>query len=256
MSVGKFVKDLKADQSYFLQLAKNFPYPMQIYLPDGMLAVANSAFLREFNIPFASLIEGRYNILYDPTLIEHGVLDQVYLAFSGYPAEVMDIPAPVHSFKRFFHIPNAEFELYYLDIKAVPIKDATDSLICVVITYLTRRKYVEREEISLAKDYIEQHWVEDFDLAKVASAALLSKFHFSRLFKKHTGITPYHYYSIVKVEKLKQALLNKNLTVEQAFGSCGIQYHSYYATMFKKLTGLSPTEYRNIVHKQNKQYPD
>lgn len=250
MDVKEYIKDLETNQSYFMTLAREFPYPMQIYLPDGTLAFANSAFLREFKIPFAGLNENRYNILQDPTLNDFGVLDQVHLAFAGYPAEITDIPVPVHFFKRFFQIPSEEIELYYLDIKAIPIKDTIGVLTCVVIIYLVRRKNVGRADIALSKIYIEQHWMENFDLEKIAKAVSMSQYYFSRLFKKHTGMTPHEYYINIKMEKVKQGLLNENLTVEQVFESCGLQYHGHYAMVFKKLTGFNPMEYRNgLVHK-------
>lgn len=245
MSVTDFVKDLEINQSYFLSLSEQYPYPMQIFLPDGTLAIANSAFLREFRIPFAGLIEGKYNIFHDPTLEEYGMLDKVHLAFSGYPVEVSDIKVHVHSFKRFHNIPNDETELYYLEVKSVPIKDAAGNLACVVVIYIVKRKSVGRKEIALAKEYIEQNYKESFDLEKIANAASLSQYHFSRLFKKNTGMTPHDYYIRVRIDKLKQMLLDENLTVEQAFESCGMQYHGHYAMVFKKLTGLSPTEYKN-----------
>jgi len=249
MSVTDFVKDLEINQSYFLSLSEQYPYPMQIFLPDGTLAIANSAFLREFRIPFAGLIEGKYNIFHDPTLEEYGMLDKVHLAFSGYPVEVSDIKVHVHSFKRFHNIPNDETELYYLEVKSVPIKDAAGNLACVVVIYIVKRKSVGRKEIALAKEYIEQNYKESFDLEKIANAASLSQYHFSRLFKKNTGMTPHDYYIRVRIDKLKQMLLDENLTVEQAFESCGMQYHGHYAMVFKKLTGLSPTEYKNNVNK-------
>jgi len=41
---------------------------------------------------------------------------------------------------------------------------------------------------------MDKHWLDEFELSKVDEAVNLSIYHFERLFKKHTGETPYSYY--------------------------------------------------------------
>ena len=38
-----------------------------------------------------------------------------------------------------------------------------------------------------------------------------------------------------------------NLSVDEAFSECGVDYHGYYAGLFKKKTGFSPSEYRKLA---------
>ena len=68
----------------------------------------------------------------------------------------------------------------------------------------------------------------------------MSVAHFERTFKACTGMTPHDYYIKTKVNKLKEALLNQNKGVEQAFSECGLPYHGHYAQLFKRETGLTP----------------
>jgi AraC-like DNA-binding protein len=234
----------------FCDFIDSFPYPIQLYAPDGTLIAANPAFLKEFMIPHPGLIVGKYNILRDPTLAGYGVLGEVHAAFEGKPARVMGISAPVHKLKQWFHIPVEASELFYLDISAFPLKNDQGEMIGVVIIYVTQKKLVDREEIVRAKEYMEAHWREKFNVEEVAKAALMSVAHFERMFKACTGMTPHAYYTRIKINNLKDALLDKNHSIEQAFSACGMHYHGHYAQLFKKETGLTPSEYRRLAQTQ------
>lgn len=240
----------------FCDFIDAFPYPIQIFAPDGTLKAANAAFINEFRIPHPSLIVDKYNILRDETLSGFGVLGEVHSAFEGNVASIMGIPAPVHQLKQWFHIPVESSELYYLNISAFPLKSDCGELLCVVIVYVTQKKMLDREEIARAKEYMQANWREKFDLESIARAALMSEAHFARRFKLLTGMTPHAYYSSIKMQKLKDTLLNANLSIEQAFCHCGMQYHGHYAQLFKKETGLTPSEYRKLalgkaLHQEN-----
>jgi AraC-type DNA-binding domain-containing proteins len=101
----------------------------------------------------------------------------------------------------------------------------------------------------MAKVYIETHWLDKFDIDAVAGEACLSVSHFSHIFKAYTGLTPHCYYINIKIEKIKDNLLNMDLSVDEAFSECGVDYHGYYAALFKKKTGFSPSEYRKMALK-------
>jgi AraC family transcriptional regulator len=74
--------------------------------------------------------------------------------------------------------------------------------------------------------------------------ACLSKAHFTKLFKQNTGVTPKEYYINYKISKLKEKLLDTNLSIAQAFAACNMNYNGYSASLFKKKVGLSPSEFR------------
>jgi AraC family transcriptional regulator len=163
---------------------------------------------------------------------------------------VMNIPAPIHKLKQWFHIPVKSTELFYLDISSFPLRNDQSEMIGIALVYVTRKKLLDREDIVKAKEYIETHWFEKFSVEEVAQAALMSVAHFERTFKACTGMTPHDYYIKTKIGKLKEALLNQNKGVEQAFSDCGLPYHGYYAQLFKRETGLTPSEYRKIAKAQ------
>ncbi len=119
-------------------------------------------------------------------------------------------------------------------------------VVFVVALLINRRVYRGKSEIEKAKEYLESYWMDKFNADETAKAACLSKAHFTKLFKKHTGVTPYEYYINIKIGKLKEKLLDTNLSVAQAFAACNMDYNGHSAKLFKDKVGVSPSEYRKI----------
>lgn len=72
----------------------------------------------------------------------------------------------------------------------------------------------------------------------------MSRYHFARMFKRHTDMTHYSYYLDIKIRKLKEALHNANLSITEAFASCGTAYSGNFAKIFKDKVGMTPSQYR------------
>ena len=83
-------------------------------------------------------------------------------------------------------------------------------------------------------------------MGETARAACLSKAHFTKLFKKHTGKSPHEYYIDYKIDKVKEKLLDTNLSIAQAFAACNMDYNGHSARVFKDKTGVSPSAYRKM----------
>jgi transcriptional regulator GlxA family with amidase domain len=88
--------------------------------------------------------------------------------------------------------------------------------------------------------------MDKFDAGETAKAACLSKAHFTKLFKKHTGITPHEYYINYKISRLKEKLLDTNLSIAQAFAACNMDYNGHSARLFREKVGVSPSVYRRM----------
>jgi len=101
----------------------------------------------------------------------------------------------------------------------------------MVAIFFTSRIYQGKSEVAKAREYLENNWRKEFDIDEIAKVACLSPSHLVRLFKKHAGTTPYSYYQEIKVTRLKEALRDKNLSVAQAFLSCGFKYPDNFAIL-------------------------
>ena len=90
-----------------------------------------------------------------------------------------------------------------------------------------------------AKVYIDKHFSEDINLDKIANKALVSKFHFIRLFKKYYGRTPNQYLQEVRIEKAKK-LLQKGTSIDKVCDAIGFASKTSFISLFKKMTGITP----------------
>ncbi|MGI6307041.1 MAG: helix-turn-helix domain-containing protein [Dethiobacteria bacterium] len=145
---------------------------------------------------------------------------------------------------RYFNVEDRDIQTISSDITCFPLVNADGVVECFAAVFIFKKIYRGKEEIALAKEYIETNWQEPFDLSETAKVAYLSKAHFTKLFKKHTGVTPHEYYTNYKISKLKEKLLDTNLSIAQAFAACNMDYNGHSARVFKNKTGLSPSAYR------------
>ncbi len=101
--------------------------------------------------------------------------------------------------------------------------------------------------IKRAVDFIRENYYADYSLEMLAKIADISPYHFIRLFKKHTGKTPYDYIIHMKIEKAKELLRRKDFTITQVCFQCGFNNHSHFTTLFKKRIGVTPSQYKALV---------
>ncbi len=242
--ISNTLQSLSNDEKLLAKVIEFFPYPIQIYSPDGISVMLNKAMLDEYHAPDASMIVGKYNIFSDPSIIKMGQLSKIKKAFKGEAVYFKNIKVPLDYIKHRYGIEDLDLEAVYQDITLFPIFDDKKRIMFVAAFLINREVYRSGDKIEKARMYIERNWHEKFNMEEVASYVDLSRAHFAKLFKKHTGITPFEHYNKFRINKVKEKLMDTNLSVCQAFCECGMEYNGHYAKVFKEVTGYSPSEYR------------
>jgi len=101
--------------------------------------------------------------------------------------------------------------------------------------------------IMLSVMYIKSNLTKKLTIDDVCSQSGLSKYHFSREFKKATGYTVINYINLLRCQKACQYLNTKNYTVNDVFQMFPFDSLSHFTKVFKTHIGVSPTEYvKNI----------
>lgn len=72
----------------------------------------------------------------------------------------------------------------------------------------------------------------------------MSTYHFIRVFKKETDMTPHEYIINYRLRISKILLLESNMSVNDICYESGFSSASIFCAAFKKSVGLSPTAYR------------
>ncbi len=238
------------NEEMLFQVAEIFPFPIQIFAPDGTAVFSNRATREMWNISDESQIVGKYNLLKDPIVNEQlGFREYVQRVFQGEIVRVPDAKLPLAAFLEWYspRNTNCSVQSMYMDILNFPIFDERHTVTHIVSVFIPNRIFSGQPDIVKAREYIETHWLDEFDMEKAAQAASMSRYHFARVFKKHTGMTPYSYYQDIKIRRLKATLRDTNLSITQAFASCGVEYSGSFAKVFRDKVGMTPTQYRKSL---------
>ena len=108
----------------------------------------------------------------------------------------------------------------------------------------------ETPECYKVKKYIDNNYLRDITLEKLAEIAHLNKYYLVHSFTKSYGISPIQYVIQKKMELSKELLLTTNYSILQISQSAGFSSQSYFSQNFKKFCDMSPIDYRKKFRKQ------
>jgi AraC family transcriptional regulator len=103
---------------------------------------------------------------------------------------------------------------------------------------------LDQRRLKRALDLLDSRFADDVSLDALASDVAMSKFHFVRLFKASTGLSPYQYLLKRRMEQGKRLLQTGDLPIAQVAQAVGFADQSAFASHFKKHFGVTPREAR------------
>ena len=113
-------------------------------------------------------------------------------------------------------------------------------------TAFSHQNVLTIEKIKDAIFYIDHNLEKKITLKDIADIAYMSQSHFSALFKKFNGVSPWEYITIKRVEKAITLLKTTNLSKLDIASRCGFSSHSNFYKMFSQITGKTPSEYSRL----------
>ncbi|SDH41746.1 Helix-turn-helix domain-containing protein [Sinosporangium album] len=100
------------------------------------------------------------------------------------------------------------------------------------------------EAVNRAIDTMYKNIGQQLTVEDIARTAMFSKFHFSRMFRQVTGVSPGRFLTDVRLREAKRLLLSTSLSVADISSRVGYTSVGTFSTRFKSSVGVAPTEYR------------
>ncbi len=82
------------------------------------------------------------------------------------------------------------------------------------------------------------------DLDEISKQACLSRYHFLRLFRKAFATTPHQYLIHRRIEKAKELLRSRRISVTDVCFEVGFQSLGSFSSLFRRCVGDAPVNYR------------
>lgn len=102
----------------------------------------------------------------------------------------------------------------------------------------------QRGGLRRARDHADRNFAEPLTLDQLAAVAMLSKYHFLRLFKVVYGQTPAAYLSERRVERAQDLLRSTNLTVTEVCHAVGFSSLGSFSSRFAEISGETPSAFQ------------
>lgn len=110
--------------------------------------------------------------------------------------------------------------------------------------------------VERAVNCIWERYSDPLSLADLARSATLSRFHFARVFKDTTGVSPGQFLAAVRIYQAKRMLLITSMSVAGVSSAVGYGSLGSFTSHFTDSVGLSPSRFRRAAHRTEASHSD
>jgi AraC-like DNA-binding protein len=93
--------------------------------------------------------------------------------------------------------------------------------------------------------YIRENAGRELRLAELSAVVHMSPYHFARLFKRSTGVSPHRFLVQHRIDQARTLLAARKASIAEIAQAVGFRTPSHFATTFRRLTRMAPSEYRS-----------
>ena len=107
-----------------------------------------------------------------------------------------------------------------------------------------QRGGLPRSALRRVTDFVDDNLSMDLGLSEMAGVAHLSPYHFSRQFKRSTGLSPHQYVIGRRIERARELLSKTDLSVGAVASAVGFTHQSHLAHHTRRHFGVPPSSLR------------
>ena len=96
-------------------------------------------------------------------------------------------------------------------------------------------------------DFVSSHLGSEIGLDMLSGQVHMSPFHFAKTFKRTTGLSPHQFVLKMRMEKAKELIKLKALSLTEIAHTTGFFDQSHFTHSFKRVVGISPRQYRQSL---------
>lgn len=137
-------------------------------------------------------------------------------------------------------------------IEAMFSKLISDMLTILLIEGINGNQAPYTNRLDNVIRHIHDHFSDAIRVDDLSAIAMMSPYHFIRVFKKETGYTPHEYLLQTRIQSAKYRLKSSQNPIKDICFDAGFSSESAFSTAFKRVTGMTPMGYRNnlpTIHK-------
>ncbi len=135
---------------------------------------------------------------------------------------------------------------------AKQVKTYANGLLLLLLSELGgQRKNKEiPKAVAEVLEYIHLNYFLSLDIDELAKKCGLSRSRLMHVFKEVTGTSMLNYHLQFRLEKSKELLAVKSLSVAQVASMTGFEDALYFSRVFRKYVGMAPSDYRKSLRRE------
>ena len=102
-------------------------------------------------------------------------------------------------------------------------------------------------QLHQVEDHISERLADEISVESLASLVGLSPFHFSRVFKQTTGLSPLQFVTRERITRAQQMMRESKRSLIEIALEVGYTSPSAFAQVFRRVVGVTPTEFRSAL---------
>lgn len=135
----------------------------------------------------------------------------------------------------------------FVEAAALVLADRTRILLAEKLA--TRTPRLDPRALARTLAFLVEHAGRNPGVSELADVADVSPFHFSRMFRRATGMSPHRYVNRLRIERARTLLGTTSMAIAEVGAEIGFGNPSHFTVFFRRELGSTPLAYRRAVRR-------